>query len=325
MLLSFIVPVYNTSSYLDRCLESLFLQNINNNEFEIIIVNDGSTDNSSCVIKKWSDSHNNITVITQLNQGLSIARNNGIEIARGEFVQFVDSDDWLEPNSLRCLLGKCKDFNLDIVSFDLQSVDQFGCKIHHPKNKNRANKVFSGQYLLSCANIQAPVPKYIIRLELIVNNKLKFFSNIFHEDEEFTPRLLLYANRVMLTNIVAYNYYKRSDSITQSPKNRLESFNNKVNIVLLMDELVKSGKLNPSQQISIANRNNQLIVDIIISILKLQRGNEYFIVFKEKIKHHCVVFSLSENLSFVGKVIGFLVFRMRLFTILNWCMTLRAN
>ena len=98
MKLSIIVPVYNVADYLPKCLDSLLVQDLSQNEYEIIVVNDGSTDNSGKIAEEYSKTYSNIILINQENQGLSGARNTGIQNAKGEYVQFVDSDDYLEPN-----------------------------------------------------------------------------------------------------------------------------------------------------------------------------------------------------------------------------------
>ena len=103
--LSIIIPVYNVEKYIEVCIESLYKQNISEDEFEVILINDGSTDNSLSILQRFEIQHTNITVISQRNQGLSVTRNNGIKAAKGEYILFVDSDDLIIKNSLKTLLG----------------------------------------------------------------------------------------------------------------------------------------------------------------------------------------------------------------------------
>ena len=95
MKLSYIVPVYNVEAYLDKCLQSLYNQSLELVDFEVVIINDGSSDNSLKIIEKYRSLYQNITLIDQENQGLSVARNNGIGQAKGDYILCVDSDDFL--------------------------------------------------------------------------------------------------------------------------------------------------------------------------------------------------------------------------------------
>ena len=102
--LSIIIPVYNTSRYLRKCLDSIVCQNIDNNLYEVIVVNDGSPDEAQDIIDEYINKYPHLLAIKQQNQGLSVARNNGLKAATGLYVWFVDSDDWLFDGSLLLLL-----------------------------------------------------------------------------------------------------------------------------------------------------------------------------------------------------------------------------
>ena len=116
--LSIIVPVYNVEPHIRPCIESIFNQGLDEKDYEVIIVNDGSTDKSMEMITDIISQHNNIIIINQENQGLSMARNNGIEKASGEYIQFVDSDDLLIDNSLPYLLNQALASKADLVIAD---------------------------------------------------------------------------------------------------------------------------------------------------------------------------------------------------------------
>lgn len=116
--LSIIVPIFKVEKYIRRCLESIFRQGLNDDVFEVIIVNDGTPDRSMEVIADIIQQHQNITVINQENQGLSVARNNGIEQARGEYILFIDSDDLLIDNTLPYLLDKALSSQANLVVAD---------------------------------------------------------------------------------------------------------------------------------------------------------------------------------------------------------------
>ena len=122
-LLSIIVPVYKVEEYIRPCIESIFKQGLDDADFEVIIVNDGTPDKSMEIIADIIATHQNIIVINQENQGLSMARNNGMKIATGEYIQFLDSDDLLIDKSLPYLLDKATSSKADLVVADFISMD----------------------------------------------------------------------------------------------------------------------------------------------------------------------------------------------------------
>ena len=119
MKFSIIVPVYNVEKYVKRCLDSIFNQTYK--DFEVIVVNDGSTDKSMNIVKKYKD----VKIINEENRGLSHARNNGVKNARGDYILFVDSDDYINKDLLK-ELNKSLNNNPDVVRFQVQSVDEYG-------------------------------------------------------------------------------------------------------------------------------------------------------------------------------------------------------
>lgn len=100
MLVSIIIPIYNVEQYIEQCFTSIYAQDISEDIFEVIAVNDGTPDNSMSIVKTIASQHKNLVIINQENQGLSVARNTGLDHAKGEYIWFVDSDDWLTKDSL---------------------------------------------------------------------------------------------------------------------------------------------------------------------------------------------------------------------------------
>ena len=119
MKLSIIIPVYNVEQYLKTCLDSVLHQNIAISEYEVIVVNDSSPDGSLAIAEEYARKNSNIKIVTRPNGGLSAARNTGLEHALGEYVWFVDSDDWIEENCLSRLLSIATLESLDILCFNL--------------------------------------------------------------------------------------------------------------------------------------------------------------------------------------------------------------
>lgn len=221
MKLSIIVPVYNVADYLSKCLDSLLAQDLPQDEYEIVVVNDGSTDNSNEIAQQYAEKYANIILINQENQGLSGARNTGIANAKGVYVQFVDSDDYLEKNVLGELLKKISDENLDVLRFNYENVNEFGKVIYPNKDPKHfvdfSNDVVDGLTFLNkrlgpaCYAVQ-----FIIKRSLLLENNLLFKSGIYFEDTEWTPRMLLKASRVSSVTTVIYYYLVREGSITKA-------------------------------------------------------------------------------------------------------------
>ena len=151
--LSIIVPVYNTEKFLEECLLSIFKPNVEINRFEVIIVNDGSTDNSFSIIKKYAQLYPNISIINQPNMGLSTARNNALKIAVGKYILFLDADDYLTNiDSLFVLLDTAILHNLEMIRFEYLGVDKCGNKLFDvpglAKKRSYENRIEDGLFLL---------------------------------------------------------------------------------------------------------------------------------------------------------------------------------
>ena len=214
--------MYNVANYLVKCLDSLLEQDLSWSDYEIILVNDGSTDNCGEIAQQYADKYTNINFISQENRGLSEARNAGIKQANGSYILFVDSDDYLQPNTLGALLGQAERDNLDVLRFRYQNVKESGeTFIPHEGMKTDYNDYsFVPTDGLSFLNermwVQCYACQFLVRTE-IVKQEL-FTPNIYFEDTDWTPRMLLRAKRVASTDAIVYNYLWREGSITLSQK-----------------------------------------------------------------------------------------------------------
>lgn len=268
-LLSVIVPVYNVVGYLPKCLDSILEQDIDAEVYEIIVVNDGSTDNSEEIIKEYQKENDNIILISQVNQGLSSARNAGIDRATGKYILFVDSDDYIEKNAVFGMLNRAIELNLDVLRFNYNRVDSNYTII--PKNKNATyaiefkEDVVSGSIFLSeRMGWACYVPMYLFKNSFIKEGKFTFKEGIYYEDVEWLPRVLLQARRVSSLDQYFYNYVQRQGSITKG-----ESYEKKEKIVrdklLLIETLVEMAGTN--KEAGVLNWINGMISLAVISIL----------------------------------------------------------
>ena len=220
MKLSIIVPVYNVADYLAKCLDSLLAQDLSLNEYEIIVVNDGSTDNSGEIAEEYSKKYSNIILINQENQGLSAARNTGIANAKGEYVQFVDSDDYLEPNVLGTLMNQIYEEDLDVLRFDYQNVRILSDNQYEvfqpykfPHQVDISKDVVDGEtYMNNRMGYACYACQFVIRHKLTGT----FKPGIYFEDTEWMPRMMLSAKRVNSSSLIVYNYLLREGSITNA-------------------------------------------------------------------------------------------------------------
>lgn len=225
MKLSIIVPVYNVADYLPKCLDSLLAQDLPQNEYEIIVVNDGSTDNSGEIAQQYADKYASITLINQENQGLSGARNTGIKHAKGDYIQFVDSDDYLEENVLDGLINQVENDDLDVLRFRYQNV-----RINNTSNIYEIFKPYkSSSFLFEDYSLDVTdgvnflnerfgtacyAWAFILRKEIL--NNCMFKPGIYFEDTEWTPRMILKSQRIASTDTIVYNYLMREGSITKA-------------------------------------------------------------------------------------------------------------
>lgn len=222
MKLSIVVPVYNVEKYLNRCVDSLLKQNLQESEYEIILIDDESEDTSGQIAEQYAEKYNNITVIHQKNKGLSGARNTGLRASTGEYVLFVDSDDWLIENTVQNLLNIAMRNKLDVGVADFKEVYEDGRIVENTIKPIRCRGVMTGdQYFLEGMKKGSSLKcvwKSIYRRDFLIENDLYFREGYNHEDEEWTPRLYLKANRILSIDLVFYCYFIRSNSISKSPE-----------------------------------------------------------------------------------------------------------
>ncbi|MDB6370473.1 glycosyltransferase [Photorhabdus bodei] len=246
--ITIIIPVFNDENNIIYLLDSISSQeNVN---FEVIIINDGSTDNSLEVIKEYEKRDNRIRIFNQENRGVSIARNYGIKYARGEWILFVDSDDWLKPQILRKWLDQAIEQRLDVligngVSFTEDPFSQGNRRI---TRRQPYGRVLTGKewikYCVECREWPHFFWLQLIKKELIINNQLSFMENIFHEDILWTINLSLIANRIGFCEEQLYCYRHNLQSITRSRESkklyyRADSYITVVNSIIKISKEIK--------------------------------------------------------------------------------------
>ncbi len=209
-----IVPVYNVEGYLVKCVDSILAQT--EPDFELLLVDDGSTDGSGALCDKLAQKDSRIQVIHQKNQGLGGARNTGIKAATGDWVLLVDSDDWIEPELLEKTLEAGLREEADLVMFGFRSVDEQGNTLQtfvEDVPKDRSLTIGERPDLL----LMAPSAWCrLYRRELLVRTGILFPPRVWYEDIRTTPKLLVAASRVVFLSYVGYDYLSRTGSITKN-------------------------------------------------------------------------------------------------------------
>lgn len=215
MLFSIIIPVYNVEPYLRDCLDSVLHQTFA--DWEAVCVNDGSTDHSGEILEDYAANDSRFKVLAKPNGGLSSARNAGMVVAKGDYILFLDSDDWLEPNALETIVKEVNDEDMLCFSgrryFEapqsFNPADQLVEKAYNSGMEYyNENALQHRDFAFVCVVLRA------YKRSFLVNNGLVFKEGIFHEDNLFTPKACFFAKQVKVVNACLYDYRVRAHSIT---------------------------------------------------------------------------------------------------------------
>ena len=284
---SIIIPVYNVQDYLKKCLDSVINQSYKN--FEIIIINDGSEDDSESVIKSYKDKR--IKYFYQKNSGLSATRNNGVLKASGEYLLFVDSDDYIEEKLLE-VLNKELDKDYDLIRFGI-SYDYLN-DIKKTKGTDKTklfnNGIDAFNEIVNYEIIESPCC-YLYKRDYYLKNKFRFNENTYHEDFGLIPLVILKAKLVKCINFYGYYYVVRKNSIMNS--------NSYDNIIRKANDLL----INFNYLLNNVNRvdgNLDIFYSFIANSIILKsttlKGNDYKIYLKKLKKLNVFNMLLSDTL-----------------------------
>ena len=223
MLFSIIIPVYNVEKYLRECLESVLCQTYE--DWETICINDGSTDGSATILEEYAAKDSRFKVISQSNGGLSVARNSGLEAASGDYVLFLDSDDYLEKDALSVIAESLS--NEDLLCFSgrrfFDESGEYEKADDLPKDSFETGWEYYSKHALDKRNFAfVCVVLRCYRRAYLLENRLRFKPGIYHEDNMFTPLACYYAKKVKIIPDVLYDYRVRGSSImtTRSLKHK---------------------------------------------------------------------------------------------------------
>lgn len=206
LFLSIVIPVYNAEKYLQECLDSCLNQDLSPDQYEIVCVNDGSTDNSSQILSNYENKYSNIVVVNQSNKGVSTARNIGIETAKGEYIWFIDADDFISDELLKDLYEKyyCKNYDMVLLGAYLFTESLSADETEQYKNGTlRPNQAVQNE----CITMR------LIKKDYIKSHNLRFHKKIaYGEDSLFNYMLFVYKPRVTIFDKLGYFYRIHSGS-----------------------------------------------------------------------------------------------------------------
>lgn len=226
---SVIVPVYNTGAHLKKCLESVMAQTFS--DYELLVIDDGSTDGSGTLCDLLAECDARIRVVHQQNQGRAAVRNNGVDMAKGEYILFVDSDDFIEPEMLSQLMSGARRENADIVMCRYRTMDpNFNVlSVMGVNSQVVLSNLDATTKIVEDKEIRSYLWNKLIRRMLFFGTRFPLNRN--YEDMAIAYRLMAKANRVACIPYVGYNYVRHPESITKTPRHTTKWIENQVDVI----------------------------------------------------------------------------------------------
>lgn len=234
---SVIIPVFNTRKYVEEAVQSILNQTLK--EIEVIIIDDGSTDNSAEILEYMALLDSRIILFRQENKGPSVSRNRGIEQAIGEYIYFMDSDDILETEALALCYQKCKKEELDFVFFDAEIFGKDLLSFDYKRTDQLKEGVYTGrallEFMLTKKIYRSSVCLNLIKRAYIQSHTLQFLPDIIHEDELYSFSLYIHAQRVSFISRAFYKRRVREESIMT----RQFSLRNTTSYFIVLQHIIK--------------------------------------------------------------------------------------
>ena len=268
--LSIVIPMYNASSYIKRCLDSCLNQNLNEEDLEIVVVNDGSKDNCAEIVETYQQSHSNIHLFHQDNAGAGMARNKGLFNAHGKYVMFVDSDDYLISHTVYKILQQCEKLDLDLCKYQLRCIYLKTGEIVDRRPPVDTKIIFSGEELLCNPNV--PLDSACASLykhDFLIDNGLSFSGQTSSEDVAFNTRLYPKAKRIMFSELLVYVYEVRVGSRRHSEdlqSIKKYTLNNIKNAGLVKSVIQQNPQLSDYSKLNLRKRANSMMIGELISM-----------------------------------------------------------
>lgn len=268
ILLSIVIPIYKVEQYIEKCLNSIYGQ-IENLPVEVILVNDGTPDKSMDIAQKFVN--NRTVIVAQENQGLSAARNNGMKASHGEYVWFVDSDDWIAEGAIGKVCKFIDKIRSDVFVVGIKAFDDKSSPIDsfHPISPVDSIKTKTGaEWILTPHFERGPMQIFVMRRQFLEGEHLEFVKGLLHEDLEFAPKMLVKAHRVTFIPENVYCYLIRSSGSITSTVNP-KRFTDLFFILKEHEQLLKV--LSGSTQKKAIKTSQWMLLRTLITYLKRQK------------------------------------------------------
>jgi len=337
ILLSFIVPCYNVEAYLQDCLNSLYNQDIAESSFEIICINDCSIDNTKYIITQNKTKHTNLLYINNItNLGPSQTRNIGLQMAKGKYIWFIDSDDFIKQNCLSYLLSILEYNQLDILNFNMLEYNVFKSSPINPIhfiNEETTNTITGKSWLqfLDNCNMNSSVNRKIFRRDYLITNIFLFTDEKIYEDEMYSLRTTYYAQRFMHINSFFY-FYRANPASTSNKTFTVQNYLSLIDVAIKsLDFSIKIQKEDPSF-------SNKIQYDISLEHLEFALSEIFFFNYSQRswmlhqIKPYLALLQKSHYFNGINKLFidNFYITNIILFVIspilgINRLITFKAN
>lgn len=274
-LISIIVPIYNSEKVLDKCIKSIINQSYKN--IEIILVNDGSIDNSLKICHKYAKQDSRVKIIDKKNEGVSVARNTGIKMASGIYITFVDADDWIQSDWIYLLYNELKNYNVDVIRGNYYKENDNGIY-------GKGDSFFAGKLLNNCnitqkeeavnlilsGKLLSYVWLLLIRKSVLEQNKLLFNTEIsMMEDTLLYVELFCTNASIVFTDILGYHYYDNKRSLTKSINNIEKNIENVLKLDIFMKNTIEKKFENNENYFQIINETHcNMILNMLFNLYK---------------------------------------------------------
>ncbi|MFD1162298.1 glycosyltransferase [Hwangdonia seohaensis] len=291
MKLSIIIPVYNVEKHISRCLDSLVNQDIGKDEYEVIIVSDGSKDNSVSIAERYCKLHANFFVYHQENQGVGAARNKGLSLANGDYIYFLDPDDYIADHVLKTLIDTALDLKPEVLTFNSQGTTSLTLNRSRFNDLNSIRpKVISGLEYIANHSFKNEIWWYIISKQFIDKINLKFIEGRWMEDAIFTAQLFVKVKRMVNLSFDVHRHVKIKGSAmtNKEPSHYLKIINDNSNAAVVYNTIIK--KLEQKENCDkrsidrLKSRQQSFVFFMMIRILKSTFKKQDIIPLLDKMK-----------------------------------------
>ena len=302
MKLSIIIPIYNVCPYIKRCFDSIYNQIEDLTQFEVIAINDGSTDNSSIVVKDYARTHSNLTYIEQTNQGVSVARNKGIISSTGDYLLFVDPDDGLLPQSLEKTIDAINKKKWDVLI----------CRSFEGKKENYAwrekfieDRIYKPIELLNKGYLRGSVCGNVYNKAFLLKNRITFLEGVRNDEDTLFNLIVFYhTNRIVFSDIELYNVIGRENSASRRfDIGRIDIMINSLKKIM---DYLKTFDERPGNKEMVAYIKYSIISSLVSATIRTKDvGLKYLL--RERVNEYSN-FKISSNIKFLRNKMSLLKF-----------------